>query len=135
MQLAANNKHTITFDSQGSCKNAYMDEKLLRSILSNLLDNAIKYSPQSRNVYFTLVGAQGKATFRIQDEGIGIPPADQQQLFEPFYRGKNVDSIAGTGLGLTVVKKCVDLQGGKITVDSEVGVGTTFTVMLLSNPN
>lgn len=133
MQLTASNRYTITFSSQGSCKNAYMDEKLLRSILSNLLDNAIKYSLQSSNVHFTLVGEQGKATFRIQDEGIGILPADQQQLFEPFYRGKNVDSIAGTGLGLTVVKKCVDLHGGKITVDSEVGVGTTFTVTLLLN--
>ena len=133
MQLAAGNRYTITFDSQGSCKNAYMDEKLLRSILSNLLGNAIKYSPQSSNIHFTLVGEQGKATFRIQDEGIGILPADQQQLFEPFYRGKNVDSVAGTGLGLTVVKKCVDLHGGQITVDSEVGVGTTFTVALLLN--
>lgn len=134
IQISAGNQYTITFVSQGPCKNAYVDEKLLRSILANLLSNAIRYSPEGGEVHFALTCEQGEAIFRIHDEGIGIPPEDQQQLFEPFHRGKNVGAIAGTGLGLTVVKKCVDMHGGRITVASEVGVGTTSTVMLPLNP-
>lgn len=130
MQLSAGKQYTITFGSQGSYKNAYMDEKLLRSILVNLLSNAIKYSHVGGSVHLTLAGEEGEAIFRIRDEGIGIPPEDQQHLFETFHRGKNVGTIAGTGLGLTVVKKCVDLHGGRITVASVVGVGTTSTVTL-----
>jgi signal transduction histidine kinase len=73
--------------------------------------------------------------FQIKDEGIGIPAADQQHLFEPFYRGGNISDISGTGLGLTVAKKLLDIHGGQIAVASEVGVGTTFTVTLpLSQP-
>lgn len=130
MQLSAGSDYTITFVSQGSCTNAYMDENLLRSILANLLANAIKYSHKGGNINFALVAEQGEAIFRIRDQGIGIPPEDQQQMFEPFHRGKNVGAIAGTGLGLTLVKKCVNLHGGSIIVASVVGVGTTSTVTL-----
>ena len=133
MQLSASEQHTITFVSEGICKNAYMDEKLLRSILTNLLSNAIKYSPQGGNIHFALVCEQAEAVFCIRDEGIGIPREDQQKLFDPFHRGKNVGTIAGTGLGLTVVKKCVDLHNGRIAVASRVGVGTTSTVILPLN--
>jgi signal transduction histidine kinase len=107
-----------------------MDERLLRHILSNLLSNAIKYSPQAGSVRFNLICQHGEAIFHIQDEGIGIPVADQVQLFDSFHRASNVGTISGTGLGLAIVKKSVDLHGGKITVQSEVGVGTTFTVTL-----
>jgi len=133
MRSCAGERYTISFASAGPCYNALVDEKLLRSILANLLDNAIKYSPQGGQVDFALVSAQGHATFRIRDQGIGIASEDLHQLFEPFHRGKNVGSIAGTGLGLTVVKKCVDLHQGRITVSSEVGVGTTSTVTLPLN--
>jgi signal transduction histidine kinase len=68
--------------------------------------------------------------FLLKDAGIGIPAADHCRLFEPFYRGSNVDDVPGTGLGLAVVKKLVDLHGGQIAVASVVGVGTTFTVTL-----
>lgn len=130
MQLSAGSQYKIIFVSQGSCTNAYMDEKLLRSILANLLANAIKYSPQGGIIHFALVCEQREAIFRIRDHGIGIPPQDQQQMFEPFHRGKNVGTIAGTGLGLTLVEKCVNLHGGRIIVASVVGVGTTSTVTL-----
>jgi signal transduction histidine kinase len=73
------------------------------------------------------------AVFRIQDAGIGIPKEDLEQLFESFGRASNVGMIPGTGLGLAIVKKCVDLHRGKISVDSEVGIGTTFTVTLPLN--
>ena len=95
-----------------------------------MLSNAIKYSPQGGNVDFALECDLHNATLRIRDYGIGILPEDQKQLFEPFHRGKNVRNIPGTGLGLVVVKKYVDLHGGSITATSEVGVGTTFTVLL-----
>jgi len=129
MQIS-NNSHAITWVSQGQCADAVMDEKLLRHILSNLLSNAIKYSPQSGTVYFDLSCHQGEAMFQIRDEGIGIPAADQAKLFDSFHRASNVGTISGTGLGLAIVKKSVDLHGGTITVKSEVGVGTTFTVSL-----
>lgn len=132
IQLTASN-HIITFCTQEQSINACLDEKLLRQILNNLLSNAIKYSPQGSTVHFELVCQQGEAVFRIQDHGIGIPIADQAQLFNSFHRASNVGTISGTGLGLAIVKKSVDLHGGNIKVSSEVGVGTTFTVTLPLN--
>lgn len=125
--------HTIAFCTQGQCTNACMDEKLLRHILVNLLSNAIKYSPQGDIVHFDLVCNQEVATFHVRDQGIGIPKADQAQLFDSFRRASNVGTISGTGLGLAIVKKSVDLHNGEITVASEVEVGTTFTVTLPLN--
>ncbi len=108
----------------------YMDEKLLRQILENLLNNAIKYSPRGSNIDFIISGLDQQAVFTIRDRGIGIPPEDQPRLFETFHRAANVGTIAGTGLGLAIVKKCVDIHQGQIAVESEIGVGTTFTVTL-----
>ena len=125
--------HTIAFRTHNQCPNACLDEKLLRTILSNLLSNAIKYSPLSDLVHFDLICEQRKAIFRIKDQGIGIPLAEQAQLFNSFERGSNVGAISGTGLGLAIVKKSVDLHGGQITVESQVGVGTTFIVTLPLN--
>jgi PAS domain S-box-containing protein len=109
---------------------ACMDKKLLRQLLFNLLSNAIKYSPSGSMIEFKLVSQGDKAIFQIQDRGLGIPKEDQPRLFEFFHRAKNVGAIAGTGLGLAIVKECVDIHGGSITVESEVGVGTKFTVIL-----
>lgn len=133
LQLTTGANHTLNFVSQGSYADACMDEKLLRHILSNLLSNAIKYSPEGGNVYFSLSCHQGIATFQIQDEGIGIPPEDQQRLFESFHRAKNVGNIPGTGLGLAIVKRSVMAHNGKISVSSEMKKGTTFTVILPLN--
>ncbi|MFB2877974.1 PAS domain S-box protein [Floridanema aerugineum] len=130
IRLSQGTNHQIRFGCVGECSRAYLDEKLLKSILSNLLSNAIKYSPQNSNIYFSLECDGNNTILRIRDQGIGISEADQKQLFEPFHRGKNVRNIPGTGLGLVVVKKCVELHGGSISLKSEVGVGTTFTVSL-----
>jgi PAS domain S-box-containing protein len=130
LQLSAGSEHTITFTCQFPKLGGYLDEKLLRHILSNLLSNAIKYSPTSSTVNFELVRQNDLAIFHIQDSGIGIPLEDRQHLFESFHRAKNVGNIPGTGLGLSIVKRSVDLHGGNITVNSEVGVGTTFTVTI-----
>ncbi len=132
MQTATNN-HKIVFNYQCCFNWIELDEKLLRHVLSNLLSNAIKYSPAGGSVYFDLVCDYEQATFRVRDEGIGIPESERSQLFDSFYRASNVGTISGTGLGLAIVKRAVDLHGGKIAVESVVGVGTTFIVSLPLN--
>ena len=107
-----------------------MDQKLLRHIVSNLLSNAIKYSPDSDRVIFDLICQSRQAIFKVQDFGIGIPVKEQDRLFDSFHRADNVGSIPGTGLGLPIVKRSVDLHGGTIAIESQVGTGTTFTVTL-----
>lgn len=108
----------------------FFDEKLLRQILSNLLSNAIKYSANNALIYLDLIGRDSEVIFIVKDSGIGIPSDDLPHLFESFHRCQNVGMISGTGLGLTIVKRSVDMHGGQIFVESEVGVGTTFTVTL-----
>ncbi|MBG1244575.1 sensor histidine kinase [Nostoc sp. NZL] len=130
MRLSTDERHTLSFVCQGKAVPALVDERLLRSILSNLLLNAIKYSPQGGNVDLSLEFKSDTVILQVQDQGIGIPLADQKQLFEPFHRGKNVRSIPGTGLGLVVVKKCVDLHQGDINITTEVGIGTTCAIAL-----
>jgi signal transduction histidine kinase len=129
MQVSINKGNRITFSCQGN-PNVCLDEKLLRPILTNLLSNAVKYSPELSPVEFNLTCERDKAIFCIKDQGIGIPQSDQEQLFDSFQRASNVGNIEGTGIGLFIVKKCVDLQGGKIEIDSEVGRGTQITVSL-----
>ena len=107
-----------------------LDAKLLRHILTNLLSNAVKYSPIDSNIYFELNCDNEEAAFKIKDAGIGIPIADQEQLFESYYRAQNVGKIPGTGLGLSIVKLCVDLHGGQIEFSSKIGLGTTFLVRI-----
>ncbi|MUG93803.1 response regulator [Scytonema sp. UIC 10036] len=135
LQESAGENYQINFSVQGERTSVEMDENLLRHILTNLLSNAIKYSPKGGIIQFELTYQDEQANFRIQDSGIGIPLKDQQRLFETFHRASNVGRIQGTGLGLSIVKKCVDLHQGQIQLESEVGVGTTFTVRLPFNPN
>lgn len=135
IQLSDNNQHAVTFVGQGDCSTAWIDEKLLQPILTNLLSNAIKYSSTGSRVDLALSCRNEQAVFQVKDEGIGIPAADRQRLFDAFYRGGNVGDIPGTGLGLAVVKELVDTQGGEISLQSEFGVGTTFIITLpLSQP-
>ena len=130
MQLNAGAQHPISFTSIGNSTSVNLDEKLLRSILANLLSNAIKYSPQGGQVNFGLEFQTTAIIITVQDCGIGIPTIDLDRLFEPFHRGKNVHTIPGTGLGLVVVKKCVDLHQGTIEMMSTVSIGTTCLVTL-----
>ncbi|MBE9202001.1 PAS domain-containing sensor histidine kinase [Nodularia sp. LEGE 06071] len=123
-------ENRINFVRQGSYITACMDQKLLEPIISNLLDNAMKYSPIGSVIDFKLFCECGKVVFQVTDRGVGIPVADRQRLFEPFYRGSNIHHLPGTGLGLSIVKTLVDLHSGHIAVESEVGVSTTFTIML-----
>ena len=133
IQGSTRTERTITFISQSLSTEACMDERLLRHILTNLLSNAVKYSPQDSTVHFELACQDSQAIFKITDSGIGIPLEDRSRLFEPFHRAKNVGKIPGTGLGLSIVKSMVELHGGEIRVESEVGFGTTFIVTLPLN--
>ncbi len=107
---------------------AVADEALIRHILTNLITNAVKYSPEGQTVEVTAERAGADVIFQVMDQGIGIPEEDQSRLFEAFYRGQNVGETPGTGLGLLIVKRSVDLHGGSIQVQSATGKGTTFTV-------
>ena len=107
------------------------DEKRLRQILINLLGNAVKFTQQG-GVVFRLRHAREMATFEIEDSGPGISSQDIERIFEPFSRGDSAQTTAapGTGLGLTIAKMLTDLMGGELTVRSNPGVGTLFTVRL-----
>lgn len=120
----------VNFTVEGDFSGALMDESLIRHIIGNLLSNAVKYSPEGSPVDFRLCREGEEAVFTVQDRGIGIPAADQPRLFEAFQRASNVGEIPGTGLGLLLVKRCVELHHGSINVQSQEGVGTTFTVRL-----
>jgi signal transduction histidine kinase len=129
-QLVTNRNHCLTFTSQGQAQDVWLDQKLMRQIVTNLLSNAIKYSPDGGNIELGLNYSTNSIKLWVKDEGIGIPPEAKDYLFDGFFRADNVSTIQGTGLGLTIVKKCVDLHQGTITLESEVGVGTTFTITL-----
>lgn len=106
------------------------DERLLRPILSNLLGNAVKYSPPGSPVDLEVEVADAQVRMVVRDHGCGIPAADLPLLFEPFRRGTNVGQVPGTGLGLAIVRRCVRLHQGTLDLASEAGVGTTVTVRL-----
>jgi len=126
-------QHTIQFSAQANGLINWSDETLLHYILTNLLSNSVKFSPQGSTIRFNLICRRETMEFQIQDEGIGIPFADQSKLFESFYRASNVNNLPGTGLGLAIVKKCVELHQGEITFTSQEGVGSTFTVAIPLN--
>ncbi|MGB6296313.1 MAG: hybrid sensor histidine kinase/response regulator [Rivularia sp. (in: cyanobacteria)] len=131
IQLTATQKNIeIVFNVQGDSIDILGDEKLLQHILTNLLGNAVKYSLANSQVVFDLIYQESAVILRIQDSGIGIPIQEQKHLFEPFHRASNVGKIAGTGLGLSIVKKCVEAHSGEIALQSQEGIGSTFTVTL-----
>ncbi len=107
-----------------------LDPKLMRHILTNLLSNAINYSPSGGEILLTLEQVEDTVELRVKDCGIGMPEEARPTLFESFVRGSNVGTISGTGLGLAIVKKSVDLHQGFIDCESKEGEGTTFIVRL-----
>ncbi|TRX52676.1 PAS domain S-box protein [Fulvivirga sp. M361] len=102
------------------------DDKVIQIIFVNLISNGIKYS--QRDIKVTLNYTEKNLKISIKDDGIGIPPEDQKHMFERFFRAKNATNIQGTGLGLNIVKKYVELLKGQISFQSKLGYGTTFTV-------
>lgn len=130
MESATNRRCPISLRIDGELPSARADEAVLRHILTNLLSNAAKYSEAGQPVELTVRREGALACIRIVDRGCGIPAEDRKRLFQAFHRGANVRQIPGTGLGLLIVRRCVDLHGGEIRFESEVGEGTTFTVEL-----
>jgi signal transduction histidine kinase len=122
--------HTLTLSVTGEHFHLIVDQKLLRYIFSNLLANAMKYSPEGGAVHVDLIQKDQEILLCVKDEGMGISKEDQLHLFDAFHRGANVSDIQGTGLGLSIVKQFVELHNGSITVESELNKGATFTVIL-----
>ena len=107
-----------------------VDKKWIKHIVLNLFSNAIKYSDKDKQIEISIKKDQADISFSFKDYGIGISKQDIKQLFKPFYRGKNVKNISGTGLGLSVLQKAVELHKGKIEVKSEIGKGSNFRIIL-----
>lgn len=133
-QLESNN-NPIEFSYKSDRTSVEIDETIVRQIMINLLTNAAKYSPQSSAIYLKVQCEESAIVLQVQDRGIGIPPEEQPHLFEAFYRCSNVKSVRGSGLGLAVVKTCVDAHNGEISIISQIGQGTTVTVTLPTKPN
>jgi len=130
---ASENKNQITVslvDKLGLGKEIYGDSKILYHILSNLLSNAVKYSEKDSPIECLIEFSQSEIIFKIRDRGIGIPPKDLINICESFHRASNVENIPGTGLGLNIVKRYIELHKGTLEIESEVNVGSTFTVRL-----
>ncbi|MBX5490473.1 MAG: HAMP domain-containing histidine kinase [Chloroflexi bacterium] len=137
-QQAGTESHVIQVHSSLPTLVGSYDRARLGRALANLLSNAVKYSPGGGTVSIT-VEREGPAwaVVSVQDEGVGIPPEDLPHIFERFHRGSNVvGRIAGTGIGLASVRQVVEAHGGTVSVRSEVGRGSCFTVRLpLSQPS
>ena len=127
---ATNLRRNLYFRHEGDLEDVYLDQRLLRHIFSNLVSNALKYSPEDSPVECAILRRNGSVEIRVQDYGMGIPASEQVHLFEAFQRASNARCISGTGLGLAIVKRCVDVHGGTISFSSVEGEGSTFVVML-----
>ncbi|RZM82222.1 CHASE domain-containing sensor histidine kinase [Leptolyngbya iicbica] len=108
----------------------FADKSLLSSILLNLLSNAAKYSPEHSSIRLMIHQEKTAVCFQVVDQGIGILPEERSAILDAFYRGENVGAVSGTGLGLAVVKTCVDIHQGTLAIASNADGGTTVTVWL-----
>lgn len=129
VQGSLESSRQVELSVEGDCHLAFLDPRLVQAIVINLLSNALKYSPHHQPVHIR-VRCGSIFQIEVRDRGIGIPIPDQAHLFDTFYRGSNVGERVGTGLGLTVAQTCARLHGGQITFVSEVGLGSTFTLLL-----
>ena len=124
------NNHSIELRMAENSVDAAFDERWLRHLFTNLLSNAIRYSPDGGAIYFDVFVRSNEVEFQVADKGIGLPEKDLSRLFEPFFRASNTGKISGTGLGLSIAKRATELHSGQISVASTMGVGTTITVVL-----
>ena len=124
------NQQIINFSISSETIETFADESLLRHIINNLLSNAVKYSGHEKQIGFSVVKEVNDIVFTFTDHGIGIPEEDMKYVFEPFHRASNAETIKGTGLGLPIVKRCVDLLEGTIEINSTLNKGTTVVVKI-----
>ncbi len=123
-------KREIQYSYTATHRLVEVDQKLMRSVVINLLTNALKFSPDHEPVSLTVSGDIETLTLEVKDYGIGIKEEEISTLFEAFQRGSNVSSIEGTGLGLSIIKKAVELMKGSIQVESKLGKGSLFMVKI-----
>ncbi|AYN01835.1 PAS domain-containing sensor histidine kinase [Chryseobacterium sp. 3008163] len=128
MQLISKEDQIIIYQHSGSEKIVCLDQNLLRNCLINLISNAIKYSGEHTLIEFFSEVNEEQYVFSIKDNGLGIPEEDQPFLFQPFFRAHNTGNIPGTGLGLNIVLRYVNLMNGSIKYESRSGEGTLFTL-------
>jgi PAS domain S-box-containing protein len=126
--LKEGQKLTVTFGPD--IREIKTDSRILRNIMFNLISNASKYSDVNKTIHISCERENGMIHFNIKDEGIGIPLEDQKHLFTRFYRASNAGNVEGTGLGLNIVKRYVELIGGDISFSSEFEKGSTFFISL-----
>ncbi len=127
---ARSRKHTLRLDAPPSLP-AYVDALRLEQVLTNLLDNAVKYSPDGGPVVVTLSTPEADwLQITVTDQGIGIPPAQRERIFERFYQGHGPGSFGGMGLGLHISRQIVELHGGQIAVEGPPEGGTRFVVRI-----
>jgi signal transduction histidine kinase len=117
--------HTLTFACESQHIYINQDSKLLAIVVTNLISNAIKYSPNGGEVKISIKERPGGIIVTVSDQGIGIDEKDLREIFQPFFRGKNIGNIKGTGLGLSIVKKYIEIIGGTIDFQSELGKGSS----------
>lgn len=129
MELMAGENHHITWKISGFLK-VVVDAQVLQKIIANLLANAIKYSPQGGEISLEIESLKSCLIIRVIDSGLGIAQEEQDKVFEAFYRSPHTRRIKGAGLGLTIVKKAVELYRGEIELKSKLGLGTTFSITL-----
>jgi signal transduction histidine kinase len=122
----------VEVNSNGHPVQVTGNEEMLRQAVSNLIDNAIKYSPDGSRVKVLVNDRDGRASIAVADSGVGIPPEDQARIFERFYRVDKARSreVGGTGLGLAIVKHIALAHKGSVSVASQYGRGSTFTIEL-----
>jgi PAS domain S-box-containing protein len=129
-QLSDSENRTFIYHLSSTVIMAKIDKKWIKNIIINLVSNAVKYSDQDTDIEVSINRDQDNISFSFKDYGIGISKEDIKLLFEPFYRGSNVNEVSGSGLGLAVLQKAVNLHKGKIEIESEIGKGSIFTVTL-----
>ena len=123
-------RHQLKFDWTGTVDNVVLDEQLVRHMVSNMLSNAVKYSPNGGLVLLAVVRDKQKISIAVTDEGIGIPESERESIYEAFHRFPNVGAISGTGLGLAILKRAVERHGGQVSFESVEGKGTKWLVVL-----
>jgi signal transduction histidine kinase len=134
---AENKKIDLQFPAPSQNPLIHADRTSMEGVFTNLISNAIKYTPEGGKIWVTLAEEGGFAKASVSDTGIGIKKDDLSRIFDKFYRVRTVETrqIVGTGLGLSIVKSIVDAHLGSISVESEEGGGTTFTVLLPKGSN
>jgi two-component system, OmpR family, sensor histidine kinase MtrB len=128
---SSTDRHELTLEVPNGSVDLYADPVRLTQVFNNLVSNAIKYSPEGGCVRVAVAVEDGRAIFGVADEGRGIAPEDLSHVFEPFRRGGlTKDEIPGVGVGLSVAKRIVEAHGGRIEVQSQMGIGTIFRVTI-----